>query len=104
PAILAGVRGSEAGTELESFNSAFWRALAMPWAGLVTTVEGAIAIIRAYQGSPADFLRPATRARATRSHTGELGGGFVEPLIWPRCPWGLGPEVRGEKMPHWVPL
>jgi beta-lactamase class C len=100
PAILADVRGQHNGTQLEPFNSAFWRGLAFPWGGLVTTVDGALGIVRAYQGIPTGFLSPATRAEATRSHTGDLGGGFVAPLIWSPCPWGLGPEMRGQKAAH----
>jgi beta-lactamase class C len=104
PAALAGTRGKHVGGALEPFNSPFWRSLGLPWAGLVTTVDGALAIVRAFQSRPAGFLPAAARAEATRSHTGDLGGGFVAPLFWPRCPWGLGPEVRGQKTPHWVPL
>jgi beta-lactamase class C len=103
PAVLAGVRGEHSGTDLEPFNSAFWRGLAFPWGGLVTTVDGALGILRAYQGVPAGFLSPAIRAEAIRGHTGDLGGGFITPLIWSPCPWGLGPEVRGQKSPHWTP-
>ncbi|MEO7910052.1 MAG: serine hydrolase domain-containing protein [Roseiflexaceae bacterium] len=103
-ATLADVRGSQRGGELEPFNSAFWRALALPWAGLVTTAAGALALVRAFQGYPADFLRPDMRAEATCNQTGDLAGGFVKPLYWSPCPWGLGPDLRGAKMPHWVPL
>jgi beta-lactamase class C len=69
----------------------------------VTTAEGALALIRAFQGYPAAFLRPETCAEATRDQTGGLAGGLVEPLYWSHCPWGLGPELRGDKMPHWAP-
>jgi CubicO group peptidase (beta-lactamase class C family) len=103
PAAVANVRSSHSGGELEPFNSAFWRGLAFPWGGLVSTADGALGILRAFLGRPAGFLRPATRAAATRSHTGGLSGGFVEPLIWSPCPWGLGPDIRGEKEPHWAP-
>jgi beta-lactamase class C len=103
-AMLADVRGSRRGGELEPFNSAFWRALALPWAGLVTTAAGALALVRAFQGDPADFLRPETRTEATHNQTGDLAGGFVNPLYWSPCPWGLGPDLRGAKMPHWAPL
>jgi beta-lactamase class C len=100
---LADVRGRQRGGELEPFNSAFWRSLALPWAGLLTTAEGALALVRAFQGHPAAFLRPETRAEATRNQTGDLAGGFVKPLYWSPCPWGLGPDLRGAKMPHWAP-
>jgi beta-lactamase class C len=102
PAAIADVRGSHRGGELEPFNSPFWRSLALPWAGLLTTAEGALRLARAFQGQPA-LLRPETCAEATRSQTGDLAGGFVAPMIWSPCPWGLGPELRGAKTPHWAP-
>ncbi len=103
PAILANVRSQHSGTDLEPFNSAFWRGLAFPWAGLVTTAAGALAIVRAFHGLPDGLLRAETRAVATRDQTGGLDGGFVDPLWWSPCPWGLGPELRGDKSPHWIP-
>ena len=101
--VLAGVHGTHARTELEPFNSRFWRSLAMPWAGLLTTPAGALALVRAFAGHPDGFLRQSTREEATRNQTGDLGGGFVRPLVWKRCPWGLGVELRDEKIPHWGP-
>ncbi|HEX2987422.1 MAG TPA: serine hydrolase domain-containing protein [Chloroflexota bacterium] len=103
PAQLTGVRGRHVGTPLEPFNSPFWRSLGMPWAGLVTTVAGALTLVRAFQGVPAGFLRAETVAEATRNQNDDLSGGYVQPLFWKRCPWGLGPEIRGEKSPHWAP-
>ena len=103
-AVLADVRGNSAGTALETFNSPFYRALALPWAGLVTTAVGALAIVQAFAGQPAGFLREPTRREAVRDQTGGLAGGFQPPLMWNPCPWGLGPELRGLKQPHWTPL
>lgn len=103
PAVLAGEFGRHTGTALEPYNSAFWRALALPWGGLVTTAAGALGLARAFAGVPAGFLPPALLAEATRDQAGGLEGGFWPPLIWPRCPWGLGAELRGDKSPHWTP-
>jgi beta-lactamase class C len=103
PAALADVRGSHRGTTLEPYNSTFWRSLALPWAGLLATADGALALVRAFEGYPASFLQPETRVEATRSQTGDLTGGFAEPLVWSPCPWGLGPDLRGAKSPHWAP-
>lgn len=103
PAHLGGVRGLHAKTDLEPFNSPFWRSLALPWAGLVTTAEGALSLVRAFSGQPQDFIRPALLEEATTNQNGDLGGGFVRPLVWKRCPWGLGPEIRDDKSPHWAP-
>jgi beta-lactamase class C len=102
-AVLAGVRGRHIGSDLEPFNSVFWRGLAFPWAGLVTTVEGALTIVRAFWDAPHGVISKEICAEATRSNTGDLGGGFVEPLFWRHCPWGLGPDIRGQKTPHWAP-
>ena len=103
PAVVDDVRSSHANTEIEPFNSRHWRSLAMPWAGLVTNANGALALVRAFLGYPADFLNETTRKIATQSHTAQLTGGFVKPMWWQPCPWGLGPEIRGNKAPHWVP-
>ena len=103
PGILADVRGRHKQTEIEPFNSAFWRSLALPWAGLVTTAAGALRLIEAFRRPPDGFLRPETVSEATGNQAGDLGGGQARPLVWPRCPWGLGPELRGEKTPHWAP-
>jgi len=103
PATLSGVRGAHAKTPLEPFNSRFWRSLALPWAGLLTTPEGALALVRCFLETPSGFLRPETVAESLRSQTDDLGGGFVKPLVWNPCPWGLGPDLRGQKSPHWTP-
>lgn len=103
PAQLADVRGEHSGGPLEPFNSRFWRSLALPWAGLITNAAGALALVRAYLGVPPGFLSTALRLDAIRNQTGDLAGGFIEPMDWARCPWGLGPELRGEKQPHWAP-
>ncbi|MBK6767535.1 MAG: beta-lactamase family protein [Ardenticatenales bacterium] len=103
PAVLTGELGDHAGTALEPFNSPFWRSLGMPWGGLLTTAAGALALVRAYAGVPAGFLPADILADATRDQTGGLGGGLFGSLRWPRCPWGLGAELRGDKAPHWTP-
>lgn len=102
-ARLAGALGEHAGTSLEPFNSLFWRSLALPWGGLITTGEGALALVRAFAGVPAGFLPPLLLAEATRDQTGGLGGGMSGLFEWPRYPWGLGVELRGEKAPHMAP-
>ena len=102
PVTLADVRGLHRRTPIEPFNSPFWRSLALPWAGLVTTAAGALALVGAFLDGTG-LLSAGLRAEAAADQTGGLGGGFIDPLRWSPCPWGLGPEVRGEKSPHWVP-
>lgn len=103
PVVLLDVRGPFTGTPLEPFNSVFWRSLALPWAGLLTTPAGAAALLHAFLGAPAGFLQIGTLAEATRNQTDALSGGYTPPLVWPSCPWGLGPEIRDQKRPHWAP-
>jgi beta-lactamase class C len=102
PALLADVRGNDP-PELAAFNSAFYRSLALPWAGLVTTAVGALVLVRAFAGRPAGFVSPDLLADACSSQTDGLAGGAVAPLWYPACPWGVGPDIRGQKQPHWSP-
>lgn len=103
PLRIAGNFGEHTGTALEPINSPFWRSLALPWAGLITTAEGALRLVRAFGGVPVGFLPADLLADATRSQTDRIGGGFFPPLVWRECAWGLGVEVRGAKAPHWTP-
>ncbi len=103
PARVRGVRSRHRGTHLEPFNSAFWRSLAFPWAGLLTNAEGALRLVQAYRGRPRRFLSAGLADTAARDATGGLSGGFGGPLRWQPCPWALGPEVHGAKTPYWAP-
>lgn len=103
PMALAGVRGKHSGTEIEPYNSAFWRSLALPWAGLVTNAEGALALVQAFAGSPAGFLQTATRIEALRNQVGTLSCNLYGLIPWEHCHWGLGVELRDAKSPHWAP-
>ncbi|EFO79737.1 beta-lactamase [Oscillochloris trichoides DG-6] len=102
PALLADVRSNNP-PSLAPFNSAFYRSLALPWAGLLTTVGGALALVRAFAGYPAGFLSPTLRSTALTNQTPGLAGGSIAPLWYAECPWAIGPELRGDKQPHWAP-
>lgn len=100
-AVIGDVRGRHRGTDLETYNSSFWRSLALPWGGLCTDAHGALSLVQAF-GSQSDMLSPARRTDATSDYSHQLAGGFMKPLMWEHSPWGLGPELRGTKYPHWV--
>jgi hypothetical protein len=102
PAVVAGVGGAHAATPLEPFNSPFWRSLALPWGGMVTTAAGALTLVRAFAGQPAGYLRPETLAAATRDQTDGLRTPSGAPFDFMSGPWGLGPELRGGKA-LWAP-
>ena len=102
PARPRGDYGEHAGTPLEMYNSPWYRALGFPWGGGFATAAGALAIVRAFRPQ-SGFLPHWLCAEATRDQTGALSGGFGGWLEWNPCPWGLGPEVRGAKEPHFTP-
>jgi CubicO group peptidase (beta-lactamase class C family) len=104
PAWVVGELGEHAGTSISPYNSAFWRRLSLPWGGLITTASGALGLVRAFAGIPADFLPSALLAEATHDQTDGLSGGLVSGVLeWPHCAWGLGVELRGDKIPHFSP-
>lgn len=103
PVVIADVAGPEQGTELEPFNSAYWRSVPDPTAGLLTTASGVTTLASAFQGTPHAFLRPETSREATRDQTGGRPGGLFGPLKWDQCPWGLGPMLHNPAPPSFTP-
>jgi CubicO group peptidase (beta-lactamase class C family) len=90
------------GAEGESFNSAWWRGLGLPYLGAVATARDLARFMTACLGD-ADipgFLAPVTLDLMARSHTADLAGGVPGFSTYGRADWGLGPEVRGEKRLH----
>src|SRR5690606_33815727 len=67
------------------------------------TVDGAMELLAAYLGWRSRFLSEDLRIEATTNQNGELGGGPGGPLEWEHAWWGLGPEMRNAKKPHWAP-
>ncbi len=72
-----------------------------PGAGARGSVDDLVALMAAWRGSPALVSEP-TLERARRPVYPDLAGvlpgfGHQDP-----DPWGLGPEIRGSKRPHWT--
>ena len=103
PMLIKDIRGDWVGTDYEPFTTAFWRSLGLPWDGLVTTVDGALALVRAYRSHSRSFLSASLHAAAVSNQNGDLAGGFAAPFVWSQCWWGLGPDLRDQKSPHWAP-
>jgi CubicO group peptidase (beta-lactamase class C family) len=103
PMKLADVRSGHVGTDIEPYNSRYYLRLGLPWSGLVTTAEGALKLVRAFAGEPRDILSDALRHEATQNQTDDLAGGYGGRFDYPRAPWGLGVDLRGDKKPHWTP-
>lgn len=100
-AVIGDIRGTHRGTELETFNSPFWRSLSLPSGGLCTNAAGALTLVQSFDPMHG-FLSSELAEAATADQTRGLAGGFMKPLWWQHGSWGLGPELRGTKSPHWV--
>lgn len=100
---IADVRSRHAGTDIEPFNSEYYRALGLPWSGLVTTPEGALKLVRAFACQPRGFLSDALRDEATHNQTDSLPGGYGGRFDYPLAQWGLGVDLKGDKKLHWTP-
>ena len=106
PAWIGDEPGPHTGTPIEWHNSAFFRSLCLPASGLITTAAGALALVRAFAGTPEDFLLPETRSAATRDQSGGVPGGLGalnEPPEFASHPWGLGPELHERAQPVFAP-
>jgi beta-lactamase class C len=112
PAAIADVRSRHAGTPLENYNSRVWQLQAFPFRGLMTTARGALELVRGFRREQPDWIRPELLAEAVSVQTAGLPGGWCEGgflgyefsgvVTWPECAWGLGPELKGSKAPHWT--
>jgi CubicO group peptidase (beta-lactamase class C family) len=91
------------GTEIETYNSAFWRGLALPWGGLFGTPRNAVRFAAAFLPSGERFLSEAATSLMTTDQTmGAPGGVESAKVRWDPGRWGLGWEVKGEKRRHWT--
>jgi CubicO group peptidase (beta-lactamase class C family) len=71
-----------------------------PAAGLITDAVGAMTLARAFGGNE-QLLDPKLVSLATSDQTHTA---ISKDDLWsPHPPWGLGPEIRGHKKPHYVP-
>jgi CubicO group peptidase (beta-lactamase class C family) len=94
---------SHPGTEFESYNSAYWRALALPWGGLFGTPRDTLRFAAAFLPSGERFLSEVGTALMTTDQTMGVPGGVESAKVrWDRGRWGLGWEVKGEKRRHWT--
>jgi CubicO group peptidase (beta-lactamase class C family) len=113
PAVIVDVNSPYVGTDLEPYNSEFWWQLGTPWAGLYSTGDGLLSLVRAYAEFEPTVIGASTMSEARRDQTAGASGGFgsdaplgfnpAKPIRWSCCSWGLAVERRGEKRPHWTP-
>ncbi len=94
---------TNAGTALETYNGAWWKGLAVPWAGLYGSPRDLVTFAAAFLPDGPRLLSGAGVAAMTTDQTGGLPGGVESAkTVWPVGRWGLGWEVKGEKRRHWT--
>lgn len=94
---------SHVGTEVETYNSAYWRGLALPWGGLFGTARDAARFAAAFLPSGERFLSQVGAAMMVGDQTLGVPGGVESAKVrWEPGAWGLGWEVKGEKRRHWT--
>jgi CubicO group peptidase (beta-lactamase class C family) len=71
-----------------------------PGAGARSTVDDLLRLIDAWR-TPV-LVDPSTLRRATTAHLPDLDGVLPGYGRQRPNPWGLGPEIRGAKSPHWT--
>jgi CubicO group peptidase (beta-lactamase class C family) len=91
------------GTGIETYNSAYWRGLALPWGGLFGTPRDVVRFAAAFLPSGERFLSEAATSLMTMDQTNGVPGGVESAKVrWDPGRWGLGWEVKGEKRRHWT--
>jgi beta-lactamase class C len=94
---------SHPGTDIETYNSAYWRGLALPWGGLFGTPRDAVRFAAAFLPSGERVVSDAARSLMTTDQTMGVPGGVESAKVhWSPGRWGLGWEVKGEKRRHWT--
>jgi CubicO group peptidase (beta-lactamase class C family) len=91
------------GTEVESYNSPYWRNLGLPWGGLYGTPADLARFAGSFLPPGPRLLSAASVQAMTADQVGGVPGGVGSlKLRWNRGFWGLGWEVKGDKVRHWT--
>jgi beta-lactamase class C len=91
------------GTDVETYNSAYWRELALPWGGLFGTPRDAVRFAAVFLSSGERMLSRAGAELMISDQTLGVAGGVESARVrWDPGRWGLGWEVKGEKRRHWT--
>jgi beta-lactamase class C len=94
---------SHPGTDFESYNSAYWRGLALPWGGLFGTPRDAVRFAAAFLPSGNRVVSDSATSLMTTDQTMGVPGGVESAKVkWHHGRWGLGWETKGEKRRHWT--
>jgi beta-lactamase class C len=94
---------SHPGTDIETYNSAYWRSLALPWGGLFGSPRDTVRFAGSFLPGADGFLSRAARELMTSDQTMGVAGGVESAKVrWDPGRWGLGWEVKGAKRRHWT--
>lgn len=94
---------NHAGSEVETYNSAYWRGLAMPWGGLFGSARDLARFAGSFlTGGPRLLSPPAVALMTSDQARGVSGGVQSMRVTWHPAFWGLGWEVKGNKRRHWT--
>jgi beta-lactamase class C len=87
----------------ESYNSQYWRQLAIPWGGYFGTASEVLRFASSFLLDQPSPLPAAVRAEMVVDQTGGVAGGVNSAGVrWERGAWGYGWEVKGSKRNHWT--
>ena len=91
------------GTDIESYNSAYWRDLGIPWAGLYATTSDVLRFACSFMPGQGRVISDDAASEMTTDQTGGVPGGVNSANVhWASGRWGLGWEVAGDKPRHWT--
>ncbi|HKG24560.1 MAG TPA: serine hydrolase domain-containing protein, partial [Thermomicrobiales bacterium] len=91
------------GSEVETYNSVYWRGLAMPWGGLFGSARDLARFAGAFLDNGPRLLSPSGLALMTSDQARGVSGGVQSMrVVWHPAYWGLGWEVKGDKRRHWT--
>jgi CubicO group peptidase (beta-lactamase class C family) len=94
---------NNAGTDIEPYNSEYWRGLALPWGGLYGSAADLARFAGAFlAGGPRLLSRAAIDLMTSDQVMGVSGGVESMKVVWTPAHWGLGWEVKGSKRRHWT--
>lgn len=92
------------GSPHESYNSDYWRQLAITWGGYYGTTVDVLRFAASFRtGDTGNPLPESIRREMVTDQTGGAPGGVNSAGIrWPEGAWGLGWELKGDKRNHWT--
>jgi beta-lactamase class C len=94
---------ASAGTPTESYNSAYWRSLGIPWGGFYGTPSALVRFAASFVTGDGSVLADEDRQAMIVDQTGGVPGGVGSAGVhWEQGAWGLGWEVAASKRNHWT--